>query len=113
MGKKINKIKKRFVDIFSGDFVLRKGLERNMGFVFYIFVIFCASICWSLYVEDTLVKVERNSKTIESLEIHYRQISVDLVGLDQRTRIEKMLEQCHSTLKAPEHPAKIISTQKQ
>lgn len=113
MGERISKAKegftKRFKDIFSGDIIIRKGVDHKMGFIFYIFVIFCTSITWSLYVEKTLVKVERNSKTIEALEVHYRQISVDLVGIDQRTKIERMLNECHSALKAPSEPAKIIT----
>jgi len=111
MGKKLDKAKKRFIDIFSGDIILRKGVNHKMGFIVYIFVIFCAIITWSLYVEKMLVKVERNAKELDALKIHYRQISVDLVGIDQRTKVERMLENCHSTLKSPAEPARIITAE--
>lgn len=108
MGKRMAKFKKGFVDLFSGDILLRKRVDRHMGFVFYIFVLFCAIIAWSLYVEKQLVKVEQNTRTIEALEVSYHQRSIELVSLDQRTKIESMLEACKSELKAPVEPAKVI-----
>lgn len=108
MGKKAANIKKGFVDLFSGDLLLRKRVDHHMGFVFYIFVLFCCIIAWSLRVEKQLVKVEQNAKTIEALEVSYHQRSIELVSLDQRTKIESMLEGYKSDLKAPVEPAKVI-----
>lgn len=108
MGRRMDKFKKGFSELFSGDLLLRKRVDHNMGFAFYIFVLFCAIIAWSLYVEKQLVKVEQNARTIEALEVSYHQRSIELVSLDQRTRIESMLESCKSNLKAPVEPAKVI-----
>lgn len=108
MGKKAAKFKKGFVDFLSGDLLLRKRVDHNMGFAFYVFLLFSAIIAWSLQVEKKLVKVEQNARTIEALEISYHQRSIELVSLDQRTKIESMLNDCNSKLKAPVEPAKVI-----
>lgn len=111
MGKKAQNIKKWFVDIFSGDIILKKGFDRQMPFVAYIFVLFCIIIAWSLYVEKKMVQVERNAKVIESLEVSSHQRDIELVGMDQRTKIEAMLQKSNSKLEPPVEPAKIIKTQ--
>ncbi|MBO4570323.1 MAG: hypothetical protein J5699_00155 [Bacteroidales bacterium] len=111
MGKRAQNIRKWFVNIFSGDIILKKGIDRQMPFVAYIFVLFCIIIAWSLYVEKKMVQVERNAKVIESLEISSHQRDIELVGLDQRTRIEAMLQKMNSRLQPPVDPAKIIKAQ--
>lgn len=108
MGERAEKYKKHFIELFSGDIILHKKFDRQLGLVFYIFALICVIISWSLYVERQLVKVENNAKEIEALEVSYHQRSIELVGLDQRTKIEKMLEECHSTLRAPTEPARMI-----
>lgn len=107
MGKRGQNFRRWFVDIFSGDIIQKKGAQQ-MGFATYIFVLFCIIIAWSLHVEKKMVEVERNAKTIESLEVSYHQLSIELVGLDQRSRVESMLEKNRSKLKPPTEPAKII-----
>ena len=111
MGKKVQNFKKWFVDIFSGDIILKKGMYRQMWFVTYIFALFCIIIAWSLYVEKKMVQVERNAKVIEALEVSYHQRSIELVGLDQRTKVEALLEKNHSKLLPPEEPAKLIKAE--
>ncbi len=110
MKEKVRKAGKRFVDLISGDIILRKNLDKHLGLFFYVFLLFCAIIAWSLFVENQLVKVEKNDRIIESLEVSYHQRDLELVGLDQRTRIEQMLVDCNSGLKAPVEPAKIVET---
>ncbi|MBO4768678.1 MAG: hypothetical protein IKX03_02860 [Bacteroidales bacterium] len=108
MGKKAQNFKKWFVDIFSGDIIIKREMYRQMWFVAYIFALFCIIIAWSLYVEKKMVQVERNAKTIEALEVSYHQRSIELVGLDQRTKVEALLEKNHSRLLPPVEPAKRI-----
>lgn len=104
-------VMKKMVGIFNGDTIIIRGIERNMGLVFYVFVLLCAIISWSLYVEKQLVKVEHNKELIKALEVSSHQRNIELVSLDQRTRIEKMLEGHSSRLKAPEEPAKLVETE--
>ena len=111
MGKKAQNFKKWFVDIFSGDIILKREMYRQMWFVTYIFALFCIIIAWSLYVEKKMVLVEKNAKVIEALEVSYHQRSIELVGLDQRTKVEALLEKNHSKLAPPQEPARIIKAQ--
>jgi hypothetical protein len=110
MGQRIKKITGGLIDFFSGDIILRKGLDRKMWFFLYIFGLFCVIILWSLMVESRLVKVERNEQTIKELEVNLHQRTVELVGLNKRSRIENMLKASGSTLKAPKDPAIMIET---
>lgn len=100
----------RVIDFLSGDFFLRKGLDRMMWFFLYTFTLACVVILWSLMVENRLVRVEKNEQTIEELEVNLHQRTIELVGLNKRSRIEKMLKASGSTLKAPEEPAIMIET---
>ena len=111
MAEKKGGMVKRMARLFNGDLIIIRGIERNMGLVFYVFVLLCAIITWSLYVEKQLVKVEHNKELIEALEVSSHQRNIELVSLDQRTRIEKMLAERSSRLKAPEEPAKVVAAE--
>ena len=104
----ISKFIKLVISWFSGDFILKKGLNRHIGFYFYIFCIFCVIIIWSLYVEGCLVTVEQNKKSIESLEIAYHQKNIELVSLDERGRVETLLRKYNSKLAPPAEPARVL-----
>lgn len=104
-------IAKKMARLFNGDAIIIRGIERNMGLVFYIFLLISCIITWSLYVEKQLVKVEHNNELIEALVVSSHQRNIELVSLDQRTKIEKMLAEHDSGLKAPEEPAKVVATE--
>ena len=99
-----------FIRWFSGDFILERRLDRYIWFCLFGFALFCIIITWSLYVEDRMVAVERNARTIESLEIHLHQKSIELVSIDERSRIENMLQQYRSPVKPPVKPAVRLKT---
>ena len=64
---------------------------------------------WGLWVEDRMVLIKNNNKVLEDLKIEYQEKDLRLTGLDQRTRIEKMLISGGNTsLHAPENPPKRI-----
>ena len=108
---------KRLVDkvisYLSGDKLIEWGVDRQLGFIFYIFVIVCVTIAWSLLVEQSLVKVQRNERELQELQISYQQHTLDLVGMNNRTRIDALLRQNGSQLRAPaEPPKRIVLSQK-
>ena len=114
-----NKKKSRFkrlvdkvVSYLSGDKLIEWGVDRQLGFIFYIFLIICASIAWSLMVEQDLVKVQKNEKTLQELRISYQQRTLDLVGMNNRTRIDGLLKASGSKLHAPVEPPKRIELEK-
>ena len=111
MGKARNftkNVTKRFINFFSGDFILTRGLDKHIWFAVYIFVLFSILITWSLTVESALVKVRKNEKTIEALNIAKDQRAIELLSIDRRSTLEDLLRKNHSTLKAPETPATIL-----
>lgn len=97
-------------NILSGDFALALGLERQLGFIFYLFLLTCASIAWSLTVEQNMVQVQKNEKKIAELKISYQQNTLDIVGMNNRTKLDGMLAGCNSKLKAPTRPPRTIDT---
>ena len=103
----------KVVSYLSGDKLIEWGVDRQLGFIFYIFLIICASIAWSLMVEQDLVKVQKNEKALQELRISYQQRTLDLVGMNNRTRIDALLRQNGSQLRAPaEPPKRIVLSQK-
>ena len=103
---------KHFVDklisYLSGDKLIAWGVDRQLGFIFYIFAIVCISIGWSLLVEQSLVKVQKNERELQELRISYQQRTLDLVGMNNRTKIDGMLKACDSQLHAPQDPPRRI-----
>ena len=106
--KKKRSTARRFINFFSGDFILTRGLDRQVGFAVYIFAWICLLIAWSLTVESDLVKVRQNEKAIESLRIDRDQRAIELLSLDRRSTLEELLKKNHSELTAPQEPAVIL-----
>ena len=102
----------KVVSYLSGDKLIEWGVDRQLGFIFYIFLIICASIAWSLMVEQDLVKVQKNEKALQELRISYQQRTLDLVGMNNRTRIDGLLKASGSKLHAPVEPPKRIELEK-
>ena len=111
--KVIDRIVSR-VSILSGDVLVERGVDRQLGFIFYCFALVCVIIAWSLMVEQNLVKVQKNEKELQELRISYQQRTLDIVGMNNRTRIDKMLKAEGSKLHAPQQPPKrIVSKDKE
>ena len=112
MGGRFKGIFDKLVSYLSGDVLIRKGVDRQLGFIFYIFALVCLTITWSLLVEQNLVKVQKNEKELQELRIRYQQRTLDLVGMNNRTRIDGMLKSKASKLHAPETPPQRIVLEK-
>ena len=112
MSGKIKQFVDKVISYLSGDKLIEWGVDRQLGFIFYIFVIICVSITWSLMVERNLVQVQKNEKTLQELRISYQQRTLDLVGMNNRTKIDGMLKASGSKLHAPVDPPKRIELDK-
>ena len=108
MSGKIKHIVDKLISYLSGDKLIEWGVDRQLGFIFYIFVIICISIAWSLMVEQNLVQVQRNERALQELRISYQQRTLDLVGMNNRTKIDGMLKARDSQLHAPQDPPRRI-----
>ena len=112
MSGKIKNIINKLIGYLSGDKLIQWGVDRQLGFIFYVFVIICITIAWSLMVEQNLVKVQKNEKILQELRISYQQRTLDLVGMNNRTRIDGLLKASGSKLHAPVEPPKRIELEK-
>ena len=108
MSGKIRAFLDKMVSYLSGDKLIQWGVDRQLGFIFYIFAIVCITIGWSLLVERNLVKVQQNERELQELWISYQQHTLDLVGMNNRTRIDGMLKAHGSKLHAPQNPPRRI-----
>lgn len=112
MSGKIRHFVDKVISYLSGDKLIAWGVDRQLGFIFYIFTLVCMTIAWSLLVEQNLVKVQRNERELQELRISYQQHTLDLVGMNNRTKIDRMLRAQDSKLHAPQDPPKRIVLEK-
>lgn len=112
MSGKIKDIFDKLISYISGDKLIEWGVDRQLGFISYIFLLICISIAWSLMVEQNLVQVQKNERALQELRISYQQHTLDLVGMNNRTKIDGMLKASGSQLHAPTAPAQRIILEK-
>lgn len=112
MSGKIKHFVDKVISYLSGDKLIQWGVDRQLGFIFYIFTLICVIIAWSLLVEQNLVRVQRNERQLQELRISYQQRTLDLVGMNNRTKIDRMLKASNSKLHAPVEPPKRIVLEK-
>jgi len=112
MSGKIKDIFDKLVSYLSGDKLIEWGVDRQLGFISYIFILVCVSIAWSLMVEQSLVQVQKNDRILQELRISYQQHTLDLVGMNNRTKLDGMLKAQGSNLHAPQEPARRIELEK-
>lgn len=103
------KLRSWFTGLFGGEYITKKGVDRQILFIFFCFMLISLYLIWSLWVEDRMALINKNEKVIEELKIEFHEKDLKLTGLDQRTRIEKMLKSNgNNTLHAPQDPPKRI-----
>ena len=107
MGLK-RKILDKTTSFFSGSFILKRRMDRFLWFFIYIFILLVLFISWNLYIESRFVRIEKNSTILKDLEISRQQRSLDLVSIDNRIKVEKILQDFGSKLHAPTDPPKRV-----
>ena len=89
--------------------ITKKGIDKKLPFIIYIFVLIILYIIWGLMVEDKMTVIRDNEKEIETLKIEYYQKELTLTGLNQKSKVENLLLQNGITdLKAPVDPPQRI-----
>ena len=97
------------IDVVSGDIITKKGIDKKLPFIIYIFVLIIFYIIWGLMVEDKMTVIRDNEQEIETLKIEYYQKELMLTGLNQKSKVENLLLQNGITdLKAPVDPPQRI-----
>ena len=97
------------IDVVSGDIITKRGIDKRLTFIIYIFFLIILYIIWGLMVEDRMTIIRDNEKEIETLKIEYYQKELTLTGLNQKSKVENLLLQNGITdLKAPVDPPQRI-----
>ncbi|MCF0167364.1 MAG: hypothetical protein HUJ93_01785 [Bacteroidales bacterium] len=91
MKKALKRLGDTILDVMTGDIIIKRGWDRHIRFVVYLFFLISCYLLWNLWVEDKLVKIKNNDADIEQLKVVYYKNNSDLMGLDQRSKVEQML----------------------
>ena len=94
--------------ILKGEFLLRLNIGRYFVHIAYTFLLFGFVIWFSLMIETTMSKVEKNKAVLKELEIVHSQKVFELVGVSRRGSVEDMLEQLGSNVKEADKPATVV-----
>ena len=98
-------MKNAVVAILRGDLILRLRADKLFPFILWTFLLAWLSIWLSFKAECTMLKVEKNMKTIDTLKIYKAQRTSELVSLDRIGKLEEMLKANNSKVTIPENPA--------
>ena len=101
-------IKESFKAILHGQFLLRLNIGRYFIHIVYTFFLFGMLIWFSLLVDNTLAKVEKNQATIKELEIEHANLEFELRTLNRRAALMDLLKESGSKVTQPEKPATVL-----
>ena len=94
--------------VLKGEFLLRLNVGRYFIHIAYTFLLFGLAIWFSLIIETTLSKVEKNKAELKELEIVHSQKVFEVVNISRRSSVEQMLGEMGSKVKEAEQPAIIV-----
>ena len=100
--------KNSFQAVLRGEFLLRLNIGRYFIHIAYTFLLFGLAIWFSLMIETTMSKVEKNKAVLKELEIVHSQKVFEVVNISRRSSVEQMLGEMGSKVKEAEQPAIIV-----
>ena len=101
-------LKNGFKAILSGELLLRLNVGRYFIHIVWTFILFGLLIWYSICVDSTLTKVEKNDEILKELEIECTTKEFQLKSLYRRSSIQDLLEEKGSEVQEPARPASII-----
>lgn len=94
-----------FTGLLGGEYITKKGVDRQLLFIFFCFILVSLWLMWGLWSEARMAEIGDNERVLKELKIEYNEKNLTLTGLDQRTKIEAMLSKSgNSALHAPADP---------
>ena len=94
--------------ILKGEFLLRLNIGRYFIHIAYTFLLFGLAIWFSLMIETTMSKVEKNKAVLKELEIVHSQKVFEIVNVSRRSSVEQMLGELGSRVGEPDKPATTV-----
>jgi len=101
-------LKESFKAILHGQFLLRLNIGRYFIHIVYTFFLFGMLIWFSLVVDNTLAKVEKNQAAIKELEIEHANLEFELRTLNRRAALMDLLKESGSKVTQPDKPATVL-----
>ena len=101
-------LKNSLIAIVKGEFLLRLNVGKYFIHIVYTFFLFAMLIWFSLGVDTTLTKVEKNKAELKELEIIHSSREFELRSINRRSTIDQMLQEMGSKVTEPELPAYIL-----
>lgn len=101
-------LKESIKAILHGQFLLRLNIGRYFIHIVWTFFLFGMLIWFSLGVDSTLAKVEKNQAAIKELEIEHSNLEFELRTLNRRAALEDLLKESGSKVTEPQKPATVL-----
>ena len=101
-------LKESFKAIIHGQFLLRLNIGRYFIHIVYTFFLFGMLIWFSLVVDNTLAKVEKNQAAIKEYEIEHANLEFELRTMNRRAAMRELLEASGSKVREPQKPATVL-----
>lgn len=101
-------LKESIKAILHGQFLLRLNIGRYFIHIVWTFFLFGMLIWFSLGVDSTLAKIEKNQAAIKELEIEHSNLEFELRTLNRRAALEDLLKESGSKVTEPQKPATVL-----
>ncbi len=101
-------LKNSFMAILKGEFLLRLNVGKYFIHIVYTFLLFVLVIWASLMVENSMVKVEKNKRTIYELQIENNLLDYQLSRIERSTDMADRLKALGSDVTEAAKPAATI-----
>ena len=91
--------------VFQGKLLMKLKIDKYLPQLIYTFFLCFLAILFSLAVDNTQGKVEKNRAELKELRIENTEKEYELIMLNRRSTVERLLETKGSGLKEPEKPS--------
>jgi len=95
-------------NLFDGELILRKLVERHLRFIFFLFGLVIVYISLHYAVSQTLVEGRKLERELKNLRAEYTSCKAALMFLSKREEISKHLADLGSKVHAPTLPPRRI-----
>lgn len=98
-------IKNSFKAVLQGEFLFRLNMQNYFIHIVYTFFLFILIIWMSLKIDNAMLRVQKNNREIEELEIVNSQKTFELVQISKRSAVKDRLRKMKSEVTENEKPA--------
>jgi len=101
-------LKNSLIAIVQGKLLLRLNIGKYFIHILYVFFLLAMLILFSLAVETSLNKVEKNKAKLHEMEILHADKTFEVASMSRRSTVLNMLQERGSSITEPEQPAIIL-----